>query len=261
MNISVREWYYISRYNYCSEDFIRENQNNVNWFNISQYQKLSEDFIREFQDKVNWFYISTHQKLSEDFIREFKDKVDWLNISSSQKLSENFIKEFEQKIKWTKIVKYQKLSEEFIREFVLKKFDLQDVIKYQYLSNSFFNDYKCDKPFVNSNWLYASNERKRIYVESSYELVNDNIIAYKAVRQNDRYSYFNFQNQFLPNSIVEDHCDYNIYNNYSCGLHAWTFGNLCNSYSKIIKVSIKLEDLGAVISGSKLRARKITVLD
>jgi len=57
------------------------------WIEISKYQYLTEDFIREFKDKVDWWYISYYQELSEPFIREFKDKVDWWYISYYQKLS------------------------------------------------------------------------------------------------------------------------------------------------------------------------------
>jgi len=43
-----------------NEEFIRENQNEVNWNSISLIQNLSENFIREFQDKVNWDHISRY---------------------------------------------------------------------------------------------------------------------------------------------------------------------------------------------------------
>jgi hypothetical protein len=111
------DWYYISKCQILSEEFIREFRTKVNWYCISIYQKLSEEFIREFKDIVNWYYISNYQKLSEEFIREFKDKVDWNCISNYQKLSEEFIREFKDKVDWYYISKYQKLSEEFIREF------------------------------------------------------------------------------------------------------------------------------------------------
>src|SRR5574344_1767555 len=97
-----------------------ESLEEVNWYYISKYQKLSEDFIREFQDKVYWNRISIYQKLSEDFIREFQNKVDWISISIYQKLSEDFIREFQNEIDWDYISLYQKLSEDFIREFNLK---------------------------------------------------------------------------------------------------------------------------------------------
>jgi len=45
---------YIDYIKLLSEEFIRENQKEINWYNISRYQKLNENFIREFQDKVFW---------------------------------------------------------------------------------------------------------------------------------------------------------------------------------------------------------------
>jgi len=97
LNCSVEEfkdkisWNYRYLFQTVSED-------KANWWNISKYQYLSEDFIKEFQDKINWYWISKKQILSEDFIREFKDKVDWIVISECQKLSEKFAKEFKDKI-------------------------------------------------------------------------------------------------------------------------------------------------------------------
>jgi hypothetical protein len=99
---------------------IKKFKDKVSWYYISKYQKLSENFIREFKDKVNWGFISLYQKLSEDFIREFKDKVDWYCISSNQKLSEDFIIEFKDKVNWDFISEYQKLSPKFRKKFKIK---------------------------------------------------------------------------------------------------------------------------------------------
>jgi len=100
-----------------TEEFIRENKDEINWEEICICQKLSEDFIREFHNKVNWEEISCCQKLNENFIREFQDKVYWNYISTFQKLSEEFIREFKDEVDWTRISGCQKLSEKFIREF------------------------------------------------------------------------------------------------------------------------------------------------
>ena len=37
--------------------------------NIARYEFLSEDFIREFQDILDWQRLSAYQKLSENFIK------------------------------------------------------------------------------------------------------------------------------------------------------------------------------------------------
>ena len=135
------DWYFISGYEYLSEEFIKEFADKVNWGCISLHQKLSEPFIREFKDKVDWVGISVHQKLSENFIREFKDKVDWCYICTYQKLSENFIREYQDKVYWSNISWHQKLSEDFIREFQ-DEVDWYFISEYQTLSPEFKKEFK-----------------------------------------------------------------------------------------------------------------------
>jgi hypothetical protein len=151
--LSEDDWYYISRYQTLSEDFIREFQDKIYWEFISWYQKLSEEFIKEFQDKVDWYYISGYQKLSEDFIRQFQDKVNWYFISWKQILSEELIKEFKDEVDWFNISYYQKLSEDFILEFQ-DKIDWFNII---YNINLQVSDKFCEdfdhKLCYNNYWL------------------------------------------------------------------------------------------------------------
>ena len=81
--------------------FFYENINNfvVDWFYISKHQKLSEEFIEKYIDKVNWDCISINQKLSEEFIEKYIDKVNWHYISQFEILSKSFIKKHYDKIK------------------------------------------------------------------------------------------------------------------------------------------------------------------
>src|SRR5574344_109603 len=82
------------------EKFFDGNMNNffVDWYYISKKQKLSEEFIEKYRDKVDWRYISICQKLSESFIEKYSDKVDWRYIPQYQKLSEEFIEKYKDKI-------------------------------------------------------------------------------------------------------------------------------------------------------------------
>jgi len=84
-------------YQPLSEDFMRENADELNWKNISQFQSLSESFMREFINRIDGTLISQYQILSESFIEEFQDKLYWPNIFSYQILSEPFIKKFKDK--------------------------------------------------------------------------------------------------------------------------------------------------------------------
>jgi hypothetical protein len=75
------------------EKFFEENIDNfeVDWFYISKHQTLSEEFIEKHYDKVDWCFISIYQKLSEKFIEKYSNRVVWYFISKYQKLSESFI--------------------------------------------------------------------------------------------------------------------------------------------------------------------------
>ena len=255
------DWYYISQYQKLSEDFIREFKDSVDWDRISKYQKLSEDFIREFKDSVYWDNISKYQKLSEDFIREFKDSVDWHYISIYQKLSEDFIREFKDSVHWGFISKYQKLSEDFIREF--KDSVHWGYISYsQKLSEDFILEFKLT--ISENNWQYKSKEFVFDFIKNktSYEVVDDEVIAYKSCRS-DGYSNYNFQYQYEVGKVYESHADSNVDNDNSFGLSAWTKEkaiDYCDE--KLFKVAIKVEDIACIVhNGNKIRARKIRIVE
>ena len=231
-------WYLLSAEHSLSEDFIREFKDRVHWDYIFRYQKLSENFIREFKDRVSWYFICIHQKLSEDFIREFKDKVDWGYIAIYQKLSENFIREFKNNWYWYNISKYQKLSESFIREFNLE--------------------------IPDTCWLYGSAAEKEQYIReyTNYEIIDGEVIAYKSCKS-DGYSRYNFQYKYEVGKEYESHADYNIDNENSFGLSAWTKrGALEYCPQKLFKVAIKLEDIACIVqSGNKIRASKLRIIE
>ena len=255
------DWVYISKHQILSENFIKEFEDKVDWYNICVYQKLSEDFIREFKNKVIWIYISINQKLSENFIKEFKSEVDWFDVSVYQKLSENFIREFQNEVYWDYISKYQKLSENFIREFQ-NEVSWCYICEHQKLSPEFIKEF--DLVIDEDSWLYKDSKFKEIQVVKTglYECHDDYFIAYKSIR-NDRYSFFNFQYQYLKGGIYECHCDTTKDEN-SFGLSAWTEEEAKKFYSRglIVKVKIKYEDVGRVVhKGGKIRCFKFEVLD
>ncbi|MFA6667806.1 MAG: hypothetical protein WCS51_05600 [Bacilli bacterium] len=255
------DWGYLSKYDELSEDFMRCFENYINWSIVSVYQHMSEDFIREFHDKIDWKNISEYQKLSEEFIREFQNKVNWGCISEYQKLSEKFIKEFKDNVEWNFISMYQKLSEDFIREFK-DKVEWDWISEFQKLSEDFIKEFNLE--IDNDNWLYKSTEFKKQQIVDCglYECHDDYFIAYKAIRK-DRYSWFNFQYQYLPNETYEAHCDCSK-NEISFGLSVWTKKEATDYNNKglIVKVKVNYEDVGRLVHDSnKIRCNKITILE
>jgi len=258
--IENMNWFEISQTPGLTEDFIREHKDLVCWTYISKYQKLSEDFIREHKDLVCWVYISTYQKLSEDFILEHKSLVNWYNISVYQKLSEDFIRENKDLVYWVYISEYQKLSEDFIREHK-NLVNWIYISQYQKLSEDFIREFNLSIP--TDNWLYISAEDKLSIVRQTnlYEIDGEYIIAYKGVRS-DNYSKFNFQYKYEVGETYSCHADFNLSNENSFGLSAWTLEKAreyCNQ--KILKVKIHASDLAAVVhKGGKLRCQKFLVI-
>jgi hypothetical protein len=258
------EWDKISSTPGLSEDFIRENSDKVNWQYISRYQKLIEEFIREFSDKLYWWEISSYQKLSEDFIREISDKVYFDLISKYQKLSENFIREFSDKVNWINISKFQKLSEEFIIENS-DKVNRYNIFKYQKLGKDLIKKYNTNIHIPETNWLYKDKEYKKKYIKENteHEIIGDKVIAYKSCRK-DGYSAFNFQYHYEVGGEYECHSDYNVDEENSFGLSAWTKEKALSYYDrgKLFKVEIDLENIAAVVQDeNKIRASKIKILE
>jgi hypothetical protein len=205
------------------------------------FQKLSEEFIQKHSEKVYWVYISMFQKLSEEFIQRNSEEVSWDCISKYQKLSEEFIQRNSDKVGWNHIGKYQKLSEEFIQR------------------NS-------EKLTINkeTNWLYKSPEERlgEISKTGLYEIEGDFVIAYKGIRS-DRYSKYNFQYQYMLGETYECHADFNVTNENSFGLSAWTLEeakDYCNEL--VVKVKIHKDDLAALVhQGNKIRCQKFQVIE
>jgi hypothetical protein len=259
------DWDWISAYQKLSEEFIQRNSEKVNWDWISKYQKLSEEFIQRNSEKVNWVYISIHQKLSEEFIQRNSDKVGWNHIGKYQKLSEEFIQRNSEKVNWNWISMYQKLSEEFIQRNS-EKVNWYRISMYQKLSDEFIqrNSDRLIKDFKNNNWLYKSPEERLEEISKSklYEIEGDFVIAYKGIRK-DRYSKYNFQYQYLVGETYECHADFNVLEENSFGLSAWTLEEAkkyCNEL--VIKVKIHKDDLAALVhSGGKIRCQKFQVLE
>ena len=287
-------WGYISAYQILSEDFMREFKNKldwewltlcqvlpgnlirelkdkVNWGHISTYQTLSEDFIKEFKDKINWFTISVYQTLSEDFIREFKDKVSWKDVCTYQVLSEDFIREFKDEVDWQCISTYQNLSEDFIREFRDRVY-WEYIAKYQYLSKSFIKEFNLTIP--DNNWQYLSAKDKRQYIKdnTSFEVIDNHVIAYKTIKANcwpkhkQGSKHEGHRRHYEVGKTYRAFCDFNFKTQNSFGLSVWSKNaslDYCKKYRRVItfKVKIMIKDIGGIVHGnSKIRCRKIKIL-
>ena len=264
LGTNYRSWRLLSTHEGLTEEFIREFADMFDWEYISKCQHLSEDFIWEFKDYVDWDYISSYQHLSEAFIREFADKVNWTYISMYQHLSEDFIREFKENVKWGWISHYQHLSEDFIREFKNRVWWFW-ISKYQRLSDEFIEEFE-DKIYMNvitDSWHYKSVEEKKKAVMDTglYECHDDYFIAYKGIRR-DRYSYYNFQYQYLKGHTYETWCDCSPNEN-SFGFSAWTEESVKQYCSElVVRVKVRYEDVGRVVhDDGKIRCFKMEILD
>jgi len=256
------DWGNVSTHQQLSENFIEKFQDKVYWDYISHYQQLSESFMEKFQDKLNWWYISIFQKLSENFIEKFQDRLNWARVSGDQILSEYFIEKFEDKVDWSYILHYQILSEKFMEKYI-DKFDKNDIILYQRISKEFAKKHNIE--ISKDNWYHKSYKWKLKFIREStnYEILNDDggeyIIAYKAIREDNR-SFYNPDNyEYIIGEIYESNCDCNILNENSYGLAAWDKENAIKFGSdrefKLILVKIYIDDIGAIIKDNKNKIR------
>ena len=166
-------------------------------------------------------------------------KVNWYLISC-QKLSESVIIQFQDKVNWNFISKYQTLSESFIREFDLEISD--------------------------TNWLYKDSDYKLEKIKDCglYEIDGDYIIAYKSVKTNGDSVYASSLYNYQIGNTYESNADFDIGEENSFGLSAWTKEKAKDYYSegKILKVKIYKEDIAALVQNeNKIRCTKLTVIE
>ena len=252
-------WKEISIHKGLCETFIDKYTNKVDWFRISIYQELSVDFIEKHADEIDWNCISRHQKLSEDFINEHVDEVNWYYISEYQKLSEDFIDKYIDKVNWGNISMYQKLSEDFIDKHTDKIY-WNYISKYQVITPEFADEHNIS---INNNSQRTATEWKEMIEKTGlYVCHEDYFYAYKNIRS-DRYSYFNFQYQYLPGETYDCFSDYSDNEN-SFGLSAWTEKEAHNysDHGMVVKLKVNYADVTAIVHNSnKIRCKRITVLN
>lgn len=142
--------------------------------------------------------------------------------------------------------------------------DWEFISKYQKLSEDFIEEFKNRITLLTQSWLYETKEVKKKAIEDCglYELDGDYVIAYKGVRS-DGYSPYNFQYHYEPGETYESHCDFNLNDENSFGLSAWTLESAKSYCPKLVfKVKIHISDVGALVHGChKIRASKILILE
>jgi uncharacterized C2H2 Zn-finger protein len=65
-------WYYISRWQILSEEFIEKHSDKVDWYQIYRYQKLSEKFIRKHINKAHIGWLMYNENISDEVKEEIK---------------------------------------------------------------------------------------------------------------------------------------------------------------------------------------------
>ena len=125
-------------------------------------------------------------------------------------------------VNWSDISEYQKLSEEFSPRILKVPVNSSDISEYQKLSEDFLSE-NLKQSISENNWQYKSKEFVFDFIKNktSYEILNDEVIAYKSCRS-DGYSNFNFQYFYEVGKVYESHADCNADNDNSFGLSAWT---------------------------------------
>jgi hypothetical protein len=257
--------------NFYSEDTILSDDNIYcyDWHYITKQQKLSDNIIKfillekhEHYFERYYRHLLFYQSLSEDILEEHLDYFFGCDVCAYQKLSVAFIEKHANVLGWLYISKFQPLDETFIEKHI-NEVDFDIIVKHQKLSDVFLKKYNLKKP--RNSWLYKSikYKKQKILNTGLYEIIDDYVYAYKAVRD-DYYSIFNFQYLYEIDKEYTSHADYDIKEENSFGLSAWTYEGAKNYYNKgrILKVKIHLDDVAALVQkGHKLRCTKITIID
>ena len=139
---------------------------------------------------------------------------------------------------------------------------VETVRRYQKLSSKFRKEFGFNR--VKDNWLYKSKRKKLEYIKKNtdYEIIDDYVIAYKAVKS-DNYSVYNFQYRYEAGGIYESNCDCNLVKDNSFGLSAWDLEGAREYYDlgKILRVRIRVGDVGAITRGGKIRSYRMEVME
>lgn len=256
----------VSQHQFLSEKFIKDNKDKINWNVIAKYQLLSESFIEKYKEELDLNLVSIYQKLSESFIEKHIKDFNLYNVCKFQKLSESFIEKHLDKLFLNCVLKHQILSESFFDKHldILNNMNYNNnIVFYQNYSNEFAKKHKILRSFITNRELY-NDSTNAIKAYKKYECYEDYFIAYKAIRF-DRYSFFNFQYQYLPGKTYESNCDCTSIKD-SFGLNVGTYnfakGYLSNRKGLIVKCKVYYKDIGRIVyNGEKIRCFKITILD
>lgn len=111
-------------YKFCSkyrltDDFIKQNADQLNWMAISQFQFLSSTILCDYKDKVKWRYASEFQILDEETIEKLSDFVDWFIISKHQQLSKQFIVKRFDKLSLEQLSKNYMIDDNLRKEMIV----------------------------------------------------------------------------------------------------------------------------------------------
>jgi hypothetical protein len=146
-------YYQISRYQFLTEEYMRDYDRWLDWELISKYQKMSLTFMEEYSDQLNWTLVCQNNIIPIDFldriipisylgrkqayvswetisekeltleqIRHYHKYLNWDSISKLQDLTEEIITEFRERVNWDMLYRYNhtNLSYEFIKKNVYK---------------------------------------------------------------------------------------------------------------------------------------------
>lgn len=197
-------WNQICQEEQLSEQFIKENLDQVNWKLISRFQTLSEGFIRKYRGRLFWNDIIQAQKLSETFIETYADKKKWIPIdldelskkqqktaekegepfdeaeywrlvstkqqlANSKGLSPAFIEKHQHKLSWPELCRYQYLPMPLIHRHA-RQIDWTLVTRHQILSERFIEKYSNDVEWETITFHQSLSERfiNRHYAKMSF---------------------------------------------------------------------------------------------
>ena len=237
---------------------------------IISYADLSEDLLSVLDKNVNWFYFAVFSKINSNNIIRLSDRWLehnlWIIVIAHQCFTPTVIRSlahiWDSEGLWHFITRrqYANITADIIESYAYK-LDLDYLVKYQKLTPELIEKYNLTIP--ETCWLYKDSEFKKNQISDDYEKFDTYFIAYKAIRK-DWYSHHDTTFKYEIGKESESKADFNVDNDSSFGLSAWTLEKAIkfNSSGIFIKVKIHYEDVAAIVyNENKIRCTKLAVLE
>ena len=96
--LNIMEYIKMKKFSMEQLNILSENQGVIFWNNVMRYQDITEDFVIENEKNINIKYYSQKHPISESFINKYDSQVDWIAVLKRKNLSRDFLSSHKDKV-------------------------------------------------------------------------------------------------------------------------------------------------------------------